>query len=170
MITLTKKELATAAGYTYRRLYDIDKSLPDNEKLFVTREDGKCDLAEFVQRWVKYNVERDSGEEKSLEEVKAIHERVKTVKTELEVQRMKNQLIDVNDVRKLWGEIANTVMQRLIRLPASIAPQILMMDNVERVAGILSKEIRDALTEIAETPLPEYAAAYEPEEDEEQEE
>ena len=27
-ITLTKKQLASVAGYTYRRLYDINKELP----------------------------------------------------------------------------------------------------------------------------------------------
>lgn len=46
------------------------------------------------------------------------HEVVKTQKTELEVARMRGQLIDVTDVRRLWGDIANTVMQNLIHLPS----------------------------------------------------
>lgn len=57
-MTLTKKELASIAGYTYRRLHDIDLSLPDDEKLFVADDDGKYKLDVFVQHWVKYNVER----------------------------------------------------------------------------------------------------------------
>lgn len=52
----TKKELAQIAGYTYRRLYDIDLSLPQEKKLFVKGDGGKYDLAVFVQRWVNYNV------------------------------------------------------------------------------------------------------------------
>lgn len=34
-----------------------------------------------------------------------------------------------------------------------------MMDNVELIASIIDEEIRKILEEIAETPLPEYAAA-----------
>ena len=158
-VTMTKKELATVAGYTYRRLYDIDRDLPEGKKLFVKSEDGKYDLAIFVQKWVEYNVNNEVSDEwADLDLVKAKHEVVKTQKTELEVARMRGQLIDVQDVRKLWGDIANTVMQNMIHLPSKIAPLVLMMDNVEVIAGIMDEEIRKILNEIAETPLPDYAA------------
>ena len=167
--TMTKKELATVAGYTYRRLYDIDRDLPDGKKLFVKCEDGKYDLAIFVQKWVDSNVSNEVSDEwQHLDLVKAKHEVVKTQKTELEVARMRGQLIDVQDVRRLWGDIANTVMQNMIHLPSKIAPMVLMMDNVEVVAGIIDEEIRKILNEIAETPLPDYAAT-EDEDDEESE-
>ena len=81
--SMTKKELANIAGYTYRRLHDIDRDLPDNKKLFVESEGGKYDLALFVQRWVKYNVENEAGDEDDLDLVKARHEAVKMQKTEL---------------------------------------------------------------------------------------
>lgn len=45
---LTKKQLAEASGYSYRRLHDIDMELPEKEKLFVKSEGGKYDLALFV--------------------------------------------------------------------------------------------------------------------------
>lgn len=158
-IEYTKKELASIAGYTYRRLYDIDMGLPENGKLFVKGEGGKYDLAIFVQRWVKYNVHTETVDEASLDEVKAIHERVKTRKTELEVAHLEGKLVDVQDVRKLWATIANTVMQNMLRLPSKIAPQVTMMENIEIIAGIIDAEVRDALMNIADTPLPEEAAA-----------
>lgn len=79
--TCTKKELATLAGYTYRRLYDIDAGLPNDSKLFVESEDGKYDLALFIQRWVKYNIDRETNDAADLDLVKARHEVVKTRKT-----------------------------------------------------------------------------------------
>ena len=143
--------------------------MPDGKKLFVKCEDGKYDLAIFVQKWVDYNVSNEVSDEwQDLDLVKAKHEVVKTQKTELEVARMRGQLIDVQDVRRLWGDIANTVMQNMIHLPSKIAPMVLMMDNVEVVAGIIDEEIRKILNEIAETPLPDYAAT-EDEDDEESE-
>ena len=156
---MTKKKLATIAGYTYRRLYDIDRDLPEGKKLFVKGEDGKYDLAIFVQKWVDYNVQNESPDDwADLDLVKAKHEVVKTQKTELEVARMRGQLIDVQDVRRLWGDIANTVMQNMIHLPSKVAPMVQMLDNVELIASIIDEEIRKILNEIAETPLPDYAA------------
>lgn len=162
---MTKKELATVAGYTYRRLHDIDAGLPKERKLFVKAEDGGYDLALFVQRWVKYNVDHGTSEEVSLEEAKAIHEQVKIEKTQLEVARMRGELVDVNDVRRLWGNVASTVVQNLMRLPGKIGQQVFMLNNRELVNGIIEKEIRDCLTAIAETPLPMEACGVEQDEE-----
>ena len=163
--SMTKKELATVAGYTYRRLYDIDRDLPQDKKLFVESEGGKYDLAVFVQRWVAYNVDNEMPET-----AKARHEVVKTQKTELEVARMRGQLIDVQDAKRLWGDIANTVMQNLIHVPSKVAPMLRMMDNVEIITEIISAEIRKALEAVADTPLPTYASEESESEEENDEE
>lgn len=157
MISMTKKELASIAGYTYRRLYDIDRDLPEGKKLFVEGEDGKYDLAIFVQKWVDYNVDHETPDSADLDVVKAKHEIVKTEKTQLEVDRLRGRLIDINDVKYLWGNIANTVMQNMLRLPSKLAPMLKMMENPEEIALIIDEEVRKVLTEIAETPLPDYA-------------
>lgn len=157
-ISYTKKELASIAGYTYRRLYDIDMGLPENEKLFVKGEDGKYDLALFVKRWVDYNVGKEaSAGDLSLDEVRANHEQVKMQKTELEVARMRGELVSMEEVRRLWENIAHTVMQNMIRLPGKIAPQVIMMGNPDEISGIIDREIRDVLKVIADTPVPEGA-------------
>lgn len=153
-VELTKKELATIAGYTYRRLHDIDMGLPDGKKLFVKGEGGKYDLAIFVQRWVQYNVDHEAGDDQSLDEAKTRHEIVKTRKTELEVARLEGRLVDVQDIRRLWGSVANTVMQNMLRLPSKIAPRLVMIKDAEIIAGIIDTEVRDVLTSISETPLP----------------
>lgn len=157
-VSMTKKELATIAGYTYRRLYDIDRDQPQEKKLFVEGEGGKYDLAIFVQRWVDYNVNNETADVDDLDTVKARHEVVKTQKTELEVARMRGQLIDVQDVKRLWGDIANTVTQNLLHLPSKLAPMLRMLDNTEVIADMIDKEIRKALEAVAEAPLPTYAA------------
>ena len=161
----TKKELASIAGYTYRRLYDIDMGLPENGKLFVKGEGGKYDLAIFVQRWVKYNIDAETADEKTLDEVKAIHEKVKTRKTELEVAHLEGKLVDVQEVQKLWANVVHTATQNLLRLPSKIAPQITMMDNVETISAIIDAEVRSTLETLADTPLPEEADAQQTEDE-----
>lgn len=153
---MTKKELANIAHYSYRQLYNIDRELPEGRKLFVVSEsdDKRYDLSLFVQNWVDYNVNRNA-EITSLEDAKTAHEIIKTRKTELEVAHMEGSLVDVNEIRLLWSNIAATVMQNMIRLPSKIAPQLLSVDNIQVIQTIIDKEIRGVLDGIADTPLPE---------------
>ena len=156
-VSMTKKELASIAGYTYRRLYDIDRDLPEGKKLFVQSEDGKYDLAIFVQKWVEYNVAHETEDVEDLDVVKAKHEVVKTQKTELEVAKMRGQLIDMQDIKRLWADVANTVMQNLIHLPSKLAPMLRMIESADVISGIIDEEIRKILEAMAEIPVPDYA-------------
>lgn len=158
MVLLTKKELANAAGYTYRRLYDIDKELPEGKKLFVEGEKGKCDLAAFVQNWVEYNLANATNGHADLNEVKARHELVKLEKTRLEVERLRGYLVDVCEVRNLWAEIAATVTQNLLRLPGKMAPILESAKDAREIEQELDREVRATLEAIADTPVPRDAA------------
>lgn len=167
-IYMTKGELADIAGYTYRRLYDIDRDCPDNRKLFVPEVKGKDEngnpiygskysLSEFVQNWVEYNVMHETDHIKDLDQVKAKHEIIKTEKTQLEVDKMRGKLVDVQDVKRLWNNVANTVMQNLLHLSSKLGPMLCMMENPEEIAMIIDDEVRKILNNIADTPLPDYA-------------
>ena len=157
-VSMTQEALAQIAGYSYRQLYNINKELDEDSKIFVKSEGKGYDLALFVQRWVAYNVDKAKGDGDDLDKEKAIHERIKTRKTELEVKRLEGTLVDINDVRKLWADIANTIMQSMLHLPSTIAPMVTMMDNHEVIARIIDEEIRKVLTMLSETPVPDYAA------------
>lgn len=160
-VYLMQKELAELVGKTDRQIRNIDRDQDDGRKLLVKGEDGKYDAAVFVQRWVSLQVERITEGMEDLDAVKARHEIVKTEKTTLEVQRMRGELIDVHDLRKAWGDVANTVMQGMIHLPSTIAPMVQGLDNVEVIGSIIDAEIRRVLNAIAKTPLPDYAAGAE---------
>lgn len=155
-IALTKKELASIAGYSYRRLHDIDMEQPKDKKLFVRSEadDKKYDLAIFVQRWVAYNKQASEEESADLSDIKAQHERVKKEKTEIEVARMKGEFVDVQEVQRLWSNIAAIVRTRFVTLPRKLAPALVMIDNADTIEAIIDRDVRDALTMIANTPLP----------------
>ena len=153
-ISMTKKELASIAGYTYRRLYDIDRDQPQDKKLFVESEGGKYDLAIFVQRWVAYNKNAAEQESEELSVVKAQHERVKKEKTEIEVARMKGEFVEVREVHRLWGNIATIIRSRFVNLPRKLAPALVMIESPDVIEEIIDRDVRDALNMIANTPLP----------------
>lgn len=152
--SMTKKELASIAGYTYRRLYDIDRDLPKNKKLFVASEDGKYDLALFVQRWVEYNRAAVEEETEELDVVKAQHEAVKMRKTQLEVSRLEGEYVPVQEVERLWANIATIVRGRFATLARKLAPALVMIESPDRIEEIIDRDVRDALNMIADTPLP----------------
>jgi len=170
---MTKQALAELTGMTYRQIFNINKKLvqeDESKALFVKGEDAKkCDLAIFLQRWVDYNVERVSAAAQDLDAVKAAHESVKMRKTQLEVDRMEGSLVDVQEVRKIWGDIANTIMQSMIHLPSTLAPMVRGMDNVEVINNVIDTEIRKVLEGLSDTPLPAYLLLQD-EDDEEAEE
>lgn len=162
-----RRDLARFAGMSYQRLFEINKTLEPEQQFFRKLETGDYDLEVFVQNWVEYRLREQSATEgKDLDTVKAEHELVKMRKTELQVAEMEGNLVDVNEVRRLWAQIASTIMQNMIRLPDKIAPMVLMLDNPEMIKTIIKTEISTVLNELSETPLPETAAKEEEEEDE----
>ncbi len=158
MMELSKKDLSELTGLTFRRLFDIDAGLPPEKKLFVKGESGKkYDLALFLQRWVDYNVDRATAGIDDLDSVKARHEKVKIEKTELEVKRLRGDLIKRKDVMKLWGDVVSAVQKNLLGIPNDIAPTLIMIRSSEMIAERIDTAIRDALSAISETPIPTYA-------------
>ena len=156
-VTMTQKELAELVEKTDRQLRNINADIDPEDKLFVKTEDGKYDLGQFVRRWAKYQVNKAVDGIDDLDAVKARHEVVKTEKTELEVAKMRRELLDYRDVRKAWADIANTVMQAFLNLPSTLAPMVRGIDSVEVLVTLIDSEIRRTLEGIADTPLPEYA-------------
>lgn len=151
---LSKKEIAELSGYTYRWLHEIDMALPDDKKLFVKGEGGKYDLAIFMRRWVAYNVQREKAAADDLDAVKARHEVVKIEKTELEVARLRGDLIDKHDVIALWGNVISTARKNLLGIASDLAPDLVMLDSVEIIQTRIETAIMDALIDTADTPIP----------------
>lgn len=152
---MTKKELSELAGYTYRRLYDIDRALPEEKKLFVhvKKAEGdkaeRCDAALFVQRWVDYCVENAQGAKSDLDRAKAEHEVLKKRKTELEVEKMEGATVPVEEVHRRWTGIMHRVMQGMMALPGKLAGQLVMMESAEAIGALIETEVRAALVTLS---------------------
>lgn len=168
-VYLTQKELAELVGRTDRQIRNINGPLEKDAKLLVKVAGGKYDAAIFVKRWCDMQVNKITEGMEDLDAVKARHEIVKTEKTQLEVAKMRRELLEFRDVRKAWGDIANTVMNGLLNIPGQVAPMIRGMDSVEMISAIIDGEIRRILEQISNTPLPSYAIDIAEDEKEEEE-
>lgn len=156
-LALTKKELAALAGYSYRRLHDIDMELPKEAKLFIRSDDNdkKYDAAIFVQRWVAYNTRISEEESEELSTIKAKHEAVKMEKTKIEVARLKGEFVSINELAPIWSGIASQVNERFNALPAKLAPSLVMIGDPEIIEELIEREIKDAQRLMTSMPMPE---------------
>lgn len=169
-LALTKKELASLAGYSYRRLHDIDAALPSNQKLFVKSEadEKKFDLALFVQRWVAYNAQITEEESEELSSIKAKHEAVKMEKTKIEVSKLKGEYVSITELAPIWSQISATVAERFNSLPSKLAPSLVMIGDPDIIEEAIEREVRDAQSLLSSMPLPDAADAIEDTEDTEE--
>lgn len=151
MIEMTKKELAQLVGYTERQLYNIDSELPDEGKLFVRGANGKYLPDVFVKRWVEYREQRARENDSDLDALKAIHEEVKIERSRVELDKIRGALVDAHEAESAWINAGTRVRQRMMEIPLRIAPKLAGVDSEEKVADILSEEIRAALTTLSQS-------------------
>ena len=90
------------AGYSVTQA-TVSRDIRELQLVKGQGKDGKYSLAHFVQRWVQYNVETEASESNDLDLEKAMHEAVKRRKTEIQVEMLEGQLVEVAAVSKLWS-------------------------------------------------------------------
>lgn len=151
-LEMTQQKLAAMVGYSTRQLFNIDKELPDERKLFVKGIGGKFLLDMFVQHWVAYQVDKAQTGGEDLEALKAIHEKVKIERSRVELDKLKEELLDAHEVKRAWIDAATRCRQRMMEIPARVAPQLVGETDEKRVNRIIDGEIRAALTLIADEP------------------
>lgn len=106
---------------------------------------GRYRLSENIAAYIGHAAGGKAGDEKvNHADVKAEHEMLKKEKTEMELQRMRGQLHDADDVRALMGDMILSAKSKLLSLPKRVSP-ILEGENTKKIEQILSKEITDTL-------------------------
>ena len=162
---VSTEQLANCLGITTRRVQLLAK-----ESVVLKLRRGTYDLEKSVQGYITYKVEslEQSQEQKSLDEIRADHERWKMRKTQLAVRLMEGKLHRAEDVERVWTQSAAAVRSRLLGIPVKAAPQVVGMEDAGEVQKILQREVAEALNEIAAYDPADFAAPL-PLEDEEEE-
>ena len=112
---------------------------------------GVYDLEKSVQSYITYKLEslEESQEQKSLDEIRADHERWKMRKTQLAVQLLEGKLHRAEDGERVWTQSAAAVRSRLLGIPVKAAPQVAGMEDAGEIQQALQREVAEALNEIA---------------------
>ena len=138
--------LANCLGITPRRVQLLTK-----QGAVVKLRRGVYDLEKSVQSYITYKLEslEESQEQKSLDEIRADHERWKMRKTQLAVQLLEGKLHRAEDVERVWSQSAAAVRSRLLGIPVKAAPQVAGMEDAGEIQQVLQREVAEALNEIA---------------------
>ena len=138
--------LANCLGITPRRVQLLAK-----QGAVVKLRRGVYDLEKSVQSYITYKLEslEESQEQKSLDEIRADHERWKMRKTQLAVQLLEGKLHRAEDVERVWSQSAAAVRSRLLGIPVKAAPQVAGMEDTGEIQQALQREVAEALNEIA---------------------
>lgn len=140
---ITAKELAHICGITVRRV----NQLTSEESVFKREADGKYDLVKNVAEFYRHKYQ--ATEETSFREEQALHERAKREKTELQIAVMKNELHSAKDVEHVVGGMLVVFRNRILGIPAKIAPRLRNKNKTSVIRDLLDAELRDALTELS---------------------
>lgn len=138
--------LANCLGITPRRVQLLAK-----QGAVVKLRRGVYDLEKSVQSYITYKLEslEESQEQKSLDEIRADHERWKMRKTQLAVQLLEGKLHRAEDVERVWSQSAAAVRSRLLGIPVKAAPQVAGMEDAGEIQQVLQREVAEVLNEIA---------------------
>ena len=138
--------LANCLGITPRRVQLLAK-----QGAVVKLRRGVYDLEKSVQSYITYKLENleENQEQKSLDEIRADHERWKMRKTQLAVQLLEGKLHRAEDVERVWTQSAAAVRSRLLGIPVKAAPQVAGMEDAGEIQQVLQREVAEALNEIA---------------------
>ena len=143
---VSTEQLANCLGITARRVQLLAK-----ENVVLKLRRGTYDLEKSVQGYIAYKMEilEQSQEQKSLDEIRADHERWKMRKTQLAVQLLEGKLHRAEDVERVWTQSAAAVRSRLLGIPVKAAPQVAGMEDAGEIQQVLQREVAEALNEIA---------------------
>jgi hypothetical protein len=93
--------------------------------------------------------ELESGPYAVLTKAKAKNETYKAQMTELEYKRQIGELLPVEEVAAAWAEQIRTARERLLSLPARVAPAVLRLNELRDVERVIRDAIHTVLDELS---------------------
>ena len=68
---------------------------------------------------------------------------------ELELHKRRGKLVETAAAEQAWEDLVLSFRSKMLTLPVKLAPQLLWQKSQTEMAGVLQKEIREALQELA---------------------
>lgn len=86
---------------------------------------------------------------KAYQEAKTLLMNIRAQILQLELNRKKSQLVDIDEVTEHMLKVANKVKERLLKIPDKVAQKLAVESEPTKCMQIIDKEIRTALEELS---------------------
>jgi phage terminase Nu1 subunit (DNA packaging protein) len=146
---VTTIELADVLGLTDRRIRELVR-----EGVIDRIDRGQYNLAECVQSYIKYKIDSISKREETgkLSEEQARLTKLKADREEIELKKLRGEVIPVYEIAKLWNYVITSAKTKLLSIPSIIKIQNPDIDI--SVINSIDTIHRECLEELAHDPLP----------------
>lgn len=141
---VSARQLGEIIGITERRVNQI----ANEGRVFQRDLNGKFDVVQCVESYYREKFVKDDDEH-NYDRERALHEKAKREKAELQLLKMKNRLHWAEDVEMVMTEMLVRFRNRILGIPAALAPK-LYRRSVPQIAEILKDELHSALSELSE--------------------
>ena len=84
-------------------------------------------------------------------EEKALLDRARRLKVELEIAEKEAKLLDAEAVKEEWSRLVMNFRARMLALPTSLAPAVAVEGDVVACAALLKATVYEALTELSQS-------------------
>lgn len=123
------------------------------EGVIPRAERGRYELVPAVQGYIRYLRDRAIGSDALPEDAnrasRARLTKAKAEAQEMENERVRGELIPQAVVGKAWAEMAMAFRARSLSIPKKAAPQVVGVNSISEVEGILERMIVEALDELS---------------------
>lgn len=147
-ILLTTKELAELLDLTTRRIQQIIR-----ERGLKPFEKKKYDLKTFLGAHQKSLISIYKDEEVDYMKEKALNEKLKRKKAEIELDMLRGELHRTEDLREIWEPLFLNFKNKVLGLPMKVSPKLLSLSELGIIQQILKDECYELLRELSSTDI-----------------
>lgn len=148
-VVVASTVLADLFGLTTRRIRQLAE-----EGVITKVSRGRYNLQESIKNYVVYLKTTSELKEKEDESIdydieRALHERVKRERTELQVAAMKGTMHFSEDVERVMNDMLSNFRSKLLALPSKLAPKLIGKDEVIEIQEEIQGEVLETLQELS---------------------
>ncbi len=140
----TSEKLADILGFTGpRRVQQLTK-----EGVLVREATGQYNIPDNVERYFRKKLVGAATVD--FETERALHEKAKRELAEINLAKTKGEIHMAGDVEMVWTGMLMNFRSRIIGMPSKLAPQIVGMETIAEISGVLEAVTSEALAELSE--------------------
>lgn len=148
MYEVNQKTLSVALGISARQV----RNLKEQGMFEFIPGTKKYDLTKCVSEYIEFKVKAETGRGTSInrEKEQAEHEHLKKEITKIKLRKLRKEVHEAADVEYFLNDMLLNFKNRLLSVPAKIAPQVLNESDINVIINLLNDEMIETLEELSE--------------------